>query len=364
MTNGEYFSNKNMLKFISESKRKIRELVADETAPSGFKAYLLQSLSAIANNAKLIDKTSPISTEEIGPKLQSDCARLSQDLSNEEITRIAYRIFSSTHAVLCEVSFHATQNLGDEAKSTFEFVEGNLAEFTPETRRALTYNIYALPARITKELLTNPGTMELRRLASSLDEARRNREEWDGIFSSQKAQISTLEDSIGRISANYNFVALHDGFKKLKEAKKKESILSFAPTLLLGFLLLATPVAQLSFVFYNIKDIETHKSLLAYSLPSLVAIELFILYFFRLTLTQFRSIKTQLLQIDLRMALCQFIQGYSEFSSKIQKENPESLSRFEALIFSGLVADEKGLPSTFDGLDQITALIKNVRAAN
>lgn len=67
------------------------------------------------------------------------------------------------------------------------------------------------------------------------------------------------------------------------------------------------------------------------------------------------------MQLELRKALCQFIQSYVDYSTVIKKQDSAALEKFESLIFSGVVSDPEKVPSTFDGLDQIGALLKNVR---
>ncbi|MDI2145510.1 hypothetical protein KBJ94_26055 [Pseudomonas sp. ITA] len=85
------------------------------------------------------------------------------------------------------------------------------------------------------------------------------------------------------------------------------------------------------------------------------------MYFFRVVLAQFRSVKAQVLQLDLRIALCQFVQSYAEYSKKIRKDDPGALSKFEAIVFSSLVSESEGIPSTFDGAEQLANLIKSIR---
>jgi hypothetical protein len=60
------------------------------------------------------------------------------------------------------------------------------------------------------------------------------------------------------------------------------------------------------------------------------------------------------------MSLCRFIQSYADYSIDIKEKNSEALSKFEAIIFSGLVGSEDKLPSTFDGIEQLTAFAKSI----
>ncbi|TOP14721.1 hypothetical protein CGH22_22460, partial [Vibrio parahaemolyticus] len=93
----------------------------------------------------------------------------------------------------------------------------------------------------------------------------------------------------------------------------------------------------------------------------LISMELILIYFFRIILMNYRSTKAQIMQIELRQTLCQFIQSYAEYASEIKSKDATSLEKFENLIFSGILSDPEKLPSTFDGLEQIGKLLKNVK---
>lgn len=125
--------------------------------------------------------------------------------------------------------------------------------------------------------------------------------------------------------------------------------------------MLVLPLIQVNFVVNHLAKIEEHRAVLVYSLPTIVAVEVILLYFFRVVLGQFRSVKAQLLQVDLRISLCQFIESYAEYVSGIRQKDSSALSKFEALIFSGLVTEESGIPSTFDGAEQIASIIRSLR---
>lgn len=125
--------------------------------------------------------------------------------------------------------------------------------------------------------------------------------------------------------------------------------------------MLLLPALQIYFVIEKIVEIDKHRSVLVYSLPTIIAIEIILLYFFRVVLAQFRSVKAQLLQVDLRITLCQFVESYAEYVSKLREKDATALIKFEALIFSGLVTDESGIPSTFDGIEQVGHLIRSLR---
>ena len=55
-----------------------------------------------------------------------------------------------------------------------------------------------------------------------------------------------------------------------------------------------------------------------------------------------------------------FINMYVDFSKR--NDNHESLSKFESLIFSNIIPDDKKIPSTLDGIEQIAKLINALKS--
>ncbi|MBJ9951464.1 hypothetical protein I5735_00115 [Acinetobacter baumannii] len=68
-----------------------------------------------------------------------------------------------------------------------------------------------------------------------------------------------------------------------------------------------------------------------------------------------------MMQLELRMALCQFIHNYAEDSESLYSKNKNGFEKFENIIFSPIVASDDKIPTTFDGIDQIAKLIEVFR---
>jgi uncharacterized membrane protein len=157
-------------------------------------------------------------------------------------------------------------------------------------------------------------------------------------------------------------VGLSKGFSDL--GKKIEDELAALQTRLVWFgVLLLVPVL-LEFTAISSGWINSSASamLLGTTAVASVTATLLLLYFFRITLHNADSCRAQLVQIRLRMALCQFIQSYAAYSTEIKAKNADALSKFENLIFSGIVNKDDKLPSTFDGIAQLGGLLNNLRA--
>lgn len=127
-------------------------------------------------------------------------------------------------------------------------------------------------------------------------------------------------------------------------------------------LLLSPVLVELTFINNHIGILDGYKNELLFSLPPLITIEVLLIYFFRVVLVHFQSIKTQLLQLELRKSLCQFIESDSTFSADIKARDPSALEKFENLVFSGLISSEENLPSTFDGIEQLAKLFKGIKS--
>ena len=93
----------------------------------------------------------------------------------------------------------------------------------------------------------------------------------------------------------------------------------------------------------------------------IIGLEFVLIYFFRVVLTHYHSIQTQIMQLELRQSLCQFIQNYAEYAKKIKTDDKDALEKFENLIFSSILSSPDKVPSTFDGMEGLTSLLKELK---
>lgn len=169
--------------------------------------------------------------------------------------------------------------------------------------------------------------------------------------------IEAYDKKIKGILDNYNFAGLHNGFAKMYEEKLAEKTNNLLSMAVLGAVAIFLAVI-LAYTSYSLTLTEAAIELKLMTLIPILGIEILVVYFFRLTHVEYRSINSQTLQIKLRMTLCQFIQSYASYSKEIGEQ---SLEKFENIIFSGIVSDPQNIPSTYDGLDQIGQLISKIK---
>jgi len=178
----------------------------------------------------------------------------------------------------------------------------------------------------------------------------------------REARVDALKNSLIQYENAFNFVGLYQGFDDLANEKKSERDGILLWIRILSFLIILPIAAEILVVYFNIDNISEIKDGLLVSIFPSVSFVAIAIYYFRVLLFNYRSVKSQLLQIDLRKTLCRFIQSYSEYSQKIKKQDAASLEKFESIIFSGIVTEDGNLPSTFDGLEQIGKLIKAAKS--
>lgn len=362
MPTSAFFSTPQWQSRLIQAQRAADEKIASNFKPEGFGNILNEVFEIIINSATFIDENCEFNIETVGKSMEREAIGLISSSTTDEAERSALAFFAFSYRLISEADIQGLGKRVSEIQAIHEFVDATLESYTPGIRRQLSFALYSMPVRIIKRLIADPSIVDFRNFANSVKQSRIHKKNWDDEYSKHTEKLDALSKNIKNLASEYNFVGLVNGFKNLRSQKNRELKWPFATLITLGLLIIATPLAQFIFVTSHIETIDGSRTALLYTIPSLVAAELFALYFFRVVLLQFRSVKAQLLQLDLRIALCQFIEGYSEYAKSMRKSDGEALSRFEALIFSGLVTDETNLPSTFDGLDQIANIVKSIRS--
>jgi len=337
------------------------ESVPESTLPiPRLKPLLQQFFRVLISNTAAFDEYCSANIEWIGRSFLDQLTAF-PDTDVEKKPDALEHIFVLAYRFLCELEFTQSGDLSFELSGIKTFVIENLEKFVGMSRQQLIYSSYLMPASVVKKLINSPVLVEFKSFAETAKSASELKVTWDKEIKEKSTEINELREGLSKLKTTYNFVGLVKGFENLADTKKNERSRSFWTLLVLGAIMLSPVVIELIFVARNLEIIDSHKTTLVYALPGLITLEVILLYFFRVVLSNFRSITTQLLQINLRMSLCQFIQSYSEYSAKIKERDPSALEKFENLIFSGIISESGALPSTLDGMEQLAKLISSVR---
>lgn len=358
-----FFSKEENQAILRRFGLALQSVQAIEPSAPDVREPLKEFFSILVQNTNAFDQHCTANIEWIGKRFLGQLVSFSETkLENQ--TSALVSIFTSAYRFLCELEFSQPDDLSFELRSIKTFVDENLEKFVGTERQQLVYANYVMPVSVTKKLIHSPALAEFQSFADTAKAASDLKRVWDEEIKAKSEEIEALRQGLSRITTTYNFVGLVKGFENLASPKKWERRRTFIALLVLGAAMVAPVAAQLWFTANHIDTIDSHRNTLIYALPPLIALEVILLYLFRVVLLHFRSVTTQLLQINLRITLCQFIQSYSEYSTKIKKQDASALEKFESLIFSGITSDSGGLPSTFDGVEQIAKLVKSIRGGN
>lgn len=166
-------------------------------------------------------------------------------------------------------------------------------------------------------------------------------------------KVEQLSDTLKNLKQGFNFVALSDGFSRMLNEKKASKKWILSLLFLIAVIISAIP----AYKFFSDGGINLTWQQIAIS----AGLELVLIYFFRVVLFHYRTVQTQIMQLDLRLSLCQFIQSYAEYAKEIKTNDKDALDKFENLIFSSILSSDEKIPSTFDGLEQLNSLIKQFK---
>lgn len=178
---------------------------------------------------------------------------------------------------------------------------------------------------------------------------------------SLKKDIENIEKSLEAQKSEYNFLGLSNGFRALRKAKADDLTAEKTTyrNLTIAVILLVF-IKTIGSLIYLSSSSSISSVFIAVTITTIFFLFI-LLYFFRISLVNIKSIKSQILQIDLRLTLCQFIHNYETDTAKLRsKDMKESFDKFESVIFAPIVATEDQMPSTFDGLEQITNLLGSI----
>lgn len=355
--------------FESEQNLKVLKAFMNRTEHFSFPDEILQMrlensreiIGSIARNPEGWDRRCDFNIDHLGERFIDALRSFS---TSDEGKKQINSIYTKAFRFLCEFDFL----IGPDLELNFDLgavktaIVNDAVNNDSEVRSQIIYASYMMPANIVKSHLNNKNLVAASEFSAKLDEAEKLRKDWDQELIAKHESVKALDEKLDEIKTGFNFVGLYKGFGDLSEKKAAELNWLFFSLIGMSVLILA-PLVYEFFTFSVVSGEAEFQIAELLKLIPLVSMELILIYFFRIILMNYRSTKAQIMQIELRQTLCQFIQSYAEYASEIKSKDATSLEKFENLIFSGILSDAEKLPSTFDGLEQIGKLLKNVKGA-
>ncbi len=359
----KFFDTDHSKKAIEIFKNKIYALDISGEFERERNEHIRLVLSAMVKESEQWDKNCQISIRLIG---DSFINRVST--GNAPGSTIFTKEWLDSFCALCfqflfEFFLSIKNNLSVELEETRLFVIQDMDSFESKAKKWIQSTIHDTPARIVKSIINSDEIENIKGFSSVFAKAEQLIKGWDTEFIKKEKRVAALQAILSEQENDYNFVGISKGFSNLAEKKKKEAKLLFVSLFLMGGGLMVPLILGL-FIVTLAKQYAKFQHLVADHLIiaiSLLSIEIILMYFFRILLVNHRSVKAQILQIELRRTLCEFIEKYADYSVEIKIKNSNALEKFENLIFSGILSNPEKLPSTFEGMEQISDLIKSFK---
>lgn len=326
-----------------------------ELARNGHIQTIVQSM---ANSPGQWDELCEINISWIGDNFISRISDGSEELSKEKLDDI----FSICFRFLFELYLSMKNDLAREFERARTFAFEHIDEFEQNAKSQIEYAIRDMPINIFKSIANSESIQSIKSFNEVSQSAKDLREQWESELSEKEARVESLKESLTKYESGFNFVGLFDGFNDLAKEKLTEKNNLLFWLRVLGVLIVSPLAVEVIVIYLNLDNLENIKVSLALSTIPTISLVVIFIYYFRVLLFNYKAAKSQLLQIELRKTLCRFIQHYTEYSSEIKKKDGDSLEKFENIIFSGIVSDEEKLPSTFDGVEQLSKLIKAAKS--
>jgi hypothetical protein len=304
--------------------------------------------------------------------------------------------------------------LSSDYKYVIKLTKDETSNFSENAQEYINFTMRDLSTHLFRKLMSSPEVKVLKEISGTVSSAKSLTQEWNDKLSENIEKADNLKKSIEGYTDAFNFVGLHQGFDQLHKRKVEEKNRLIGLMFFLAILTISPFAAKICDIYFpstpintslegngkhqptkedkqgtstneeknlskqenkkdssvneeknetsNKKD-EVNISDKLFDLLPVISFAAILLYFFRVLLFNYKSVCAQVLQIELRMTLCRFIQHYSEHAAAIKKNSDVTLDRFETVIFSGLVSNDSDLPATFDGVEQLASLFKTMKGS-
>lgn len=352
-----------MRKFFEEDEtqrvlKQCRKLVARESADTEFdktrNLYITQMIDLMTQYPEHWDKTTQLNISYFSDVFINDMNRMDFNKQYLDI------IFSGLFRFLIESYISSPGEMSMESKAIRKFATNQVSYFVEDASIQINYALQDMSITMFKSLYNEEGLQAIRSFSSVKEQAKALKVVWDNEIKSKEESVNSLKEELTHQLDSYNFVGLHAGFAKLGRMKAGELFWSRLIMLIIGGL---TPIsiATQAYLYHHFNVAFQTPMDLIKMIPGASA-TLLLLYYFRVSLNNYSSVRAQIMQIELRKSLCRFIQRYSEYSAGINTKNPQLLAKFEEVIFSNIMTSEDKIPSTFDGIEQVAALISSLKS--
>lgn len=383
------------------------EINVNNVKNSDFERNLISAthtiLSAFIKDPAFWDEYCSVGISDIGESFLSRLNKIDNHISDGGSKVEA--LYISSFRLFYEGYLASGIELSSDYYNVIKLTKDETNSFSENAREHINYIMGELSTHLIRKLISSPEVKIIKEVSGTVSSAKLLTQEWNDKLDEKIEKANNLKQSIEGYTDAFNFVGLHQGFDQLHKRKVEEKNRLIGLMFFVAILTISPFAAKMCDIYFpstpvttSLEGNEKHqptkeeKTLLKledkkdasdnkksnetsskndgsnisdklFDLLPIISFAAILLYFFRVLLFNYKSVCAQVLQIELRMTLCRFIQHYSEHAAEIKKNSGVTLDRFESVIFSGLVNNDSDLPATFDGVEQLASLFKTMKGS-
>lgn len=355
MSENDFFRTEKVMSELSNLDIFCRN-VSDSNQPAYSKAInLIDIIGYISNNREQFSSRCSCNIKWFGDSIGGKSRDLNRPVSLEHLDIylvLFYRLVS-------EFDVSTPDEVAMELSSFLSYVESCYGELGINHQSHIDFVKNKMPTAILKNLLNSKEIGYLGNVPKIATEVTDKVSNWSTTLDAHVSTVDNLKRKLDEYENAFNFVGLHKGFsalhdKKVKDLKGYQCNMRIFGCLVFLVFFVEFCVIALHPDSFNLSKMPFVASLALISL----SMTLLLVYFFRISLRNADSCKSQIVQIELRKTLCEFVQSYATYATDIRIKSPDILSKFEAVVFSNIVLDEDKMISMFEGFEQATNFMK------
>lgn len=346
----EYFASEKMKQRVGDYLLKLKTLHTEDEFSQRKVEFILPVIESFYTSPEKWDPFTKLNIEYVAEIFFNDLGTRPSDTNDFDM------VICSCFRFCVERQLKSANVLPKDITKFKEFCIDRRDDFTTTCREQINYSLHDMPIAIINSILTGSEMEVLNKIPALLTEAEKLTNAWSKEITDKTKVVTDLQDKLERQKNAFNFVGLYDGFNQLSEIKKKEMNWAKAILFSLGLAILA-PIIYEIYSLTTIEGLSLESSTQIIKFVPVASLTLILIYFFRVSLSNFHSIRSQIVQIELRKTLCAFIQHYVDFAKEKKSGDAEILKKFEEIVFTNIMTTEDKVPSTFDGLEQISSMI-------
>lgn len=172
-------------------------------------------------------------------------------------------------------------------------------------------------------------------------------------FVTEKEKVQNLLEDLKGNKHQLNVAKLDKGFSDLLTKKEEAKTRTLSILKIFGLSIFAIPLISLIFILLHFE------ANIAFAVPMLT-IEVFLVYYFRIVLHNYNSLEEQILQLENKSSLLQFISDYMEYKQD-NKVTHDDISKFEDIVFSKISPNMKTIPTSPDVISLVEKVAKIIK---